>query len=151
MNAWLTILAIGGGTDGVVSCLAQLIRSLGSSLKEFVAIALILAVYCVGILGGIKDNAESTKKRQFIEVYLAMQIPVLNTSWFSYKVFALISYAAIVHPAAESLEFQWFVGADWELALFHGVAEVGVGINVIPALVLIWLRKFSALSVQPRT
>jgi len=140
--ALLNLVTVGGGTGGMTSCLPFLLQDVGKSLKDFFAVLLIFTAYFLGVFGGTIQNADFKKGRRLIATYLVLQVPVLNTSLMGFKFFALGAYAVIFHPAPVTFEFQWYIGSDWNLSLLHKVADAGIGINLIPLVIINALRVF---------
>jgi hypothetical protein len=111
------------------------------SVRECVAICGLLAVYFVGVFGGIiqRDSGKANKPCIF---FLLAQIPALQTPAITYHLISLFSYAIAFSNYPASLTFSWFFGTDWELSLLHSVAQNQYGVNLFPIGMLILLRLY---------
>jgi len=149
LHRWvLTIVAVGGGTSGVLSCVAAMEGT--RSASETLAVGFLMAIYMMGLIGGtIQSDYPSAARKLCIFFFLA-QIPVLESAAISYRLLGPFSYTIAVsfHPA--TLNFSWFLGTDWELSLVQKTARTSVGLNLVP-LALTVLTGFNNWKVEKCT
>jgi hypothetical protein len=138
-SALLSILTIGGGTSGVLSCLIWLVNR-HSSAREVVAVSLVAAVYMLGIWAGIACQRHSARGQKWVKVFLFAQVPVLQSSLVSFKCTALYSYTVIFYWKILTLNAGGYLGDDWELSWLHATPNVATGVNLLPLgmMSLIW-------------
>ena len=138
----LTILTVGGGTAGIVSCVSALERA--QSVSETLAIGNLLLIYAVGVGGGLVRKEYPQRGFNLCQIFFLAQVPVFQTSSISYHISALFSYAVTFSPQQLALTFSWFFGSDWELSISHHVTSSFYGVNVIPIAALMLNRSFFA-------
>lgn len=138
----LTILTVGGGTAGVVSC----VTALGQvhSVSEAVALGSLFLFYAIGMGGGVVRKEYPQRGFKLCQIFFLAQIPVFQTSSISYHISALFSYAITFSPQQLDLTFSWFFGSDWEFSISKNVTSSFYGVNVIPIAALMLNRLFSA-------
>jgi hypothetical protein len=139
--ALLSVMTIGGGTNGVLSCLIWLVNS-HASVREFAAVCLLMALYVIGIWSGIVWQSERERGKYLAKIFLFAQVPVLQSRLISFKLWAVGSYTVVFYPKSLAFDAGWYLGSDWELSLLHATPNAGIGINLLPfALVsLLWSR-----------
>jgi hypothetical protein len=75
-------------------------------VREGVAIGALLAIYLMGVFGGVTQG-DSPKLNKMCRFFLLAQIPVLQTQAITYHLISLFSFAiAFTSPA--NLTFSWF-------------------------------------------
>jgi hypothetical protein len=138
-NALLSVLTIGGGTSGVLSCLIWLVNR-HSSTREIAVVSLLAAVYALGIWAGIACQGHSPRGPKWAKTFLLAQVPVLQSPLVSFKCTALCSYTVIFYWKILTLDASWYLGDDWELSLLHSAPDVAMGVNLLPLglMSLIW-------------
>jgi hypothetical protein len=138
-NALLSVLTIGGGTSGVLSCLIWLVNR-HSSAREVVAVSLVAAVYMLGIWAGIACQRQSARGQKWMKVFLFAQVPVLQSPLVSFKCTALCSYTVIFYWKILTLNAGWYLGDDWELSWLRAMPDLATGVNLLPLgmMSLIW-------------
>ena len=139
---WLvTILTVGGGTAGVVSCVTALEQV--HSISEAVALGSLLLIYAIGVGGGAVRREYPQMGFCLCQVFFLAQVPVWQTASLSYHISSFFSYAVTFAPEKPALTFSWFFGSDWEFSI-HSATSSAFGVNVIPIGMLILMRFLSA-------
>jgi hypothetical protein len=133
-RAILLIATLGGGTSGALLCIGGLGRA--GSGRATLAILLLCALYALGIAAGLRLYKDAGKSMRLAAPYLALQIPVVQASAFTYKFWAVAAYAISFYPTSVAFDTSWFIGTYWELAVFGPAREFGIGINVVPIVLL---------------
>jgi hypothetical protein len=128
--ALISVLAIGGGTNGALSCLIWLANN-PVAVRDFVAVSFLGALYVLGIWSGILWQSERGRGARLVRIFLAAQSPMLESKIVSFKLWAIGSYAVVFHPKSLAFDAGWYLGSDWELSLFHAVPDTTVGINLL--------------------
>ena len=137
-DAILLVATLGGGTSGVLLFIGAL--SLSHSRRETFALLLLCAVYALGIWAGVSLHRHAAKWTRLTALYLAFQIPVVQSAAFTYKLWAVAGYAFMYFPTSVAFGTDWFIGTYGELATFGPAREIGIGLNVVPIALLILLR-----------
>lgn len=137
--ALLSVVTIGGGTNGVLSCFIWLANN-RSNVREFVAVSFLSTLFALGIWSGVAWHIEKIRGVRLVKVFLAIQCPVLKSSIVSFKLWAVGSYSVIFQPQQMAIDAGWYLGSDWELALFHSVSDPAIGVNLLPLglMSLLW-------------
>ncbi len=143
-GALLLVVTVGGGTNGIWSCLIW-IASRHSSAHELVAVSALAALYGLGVWAGITWQFERARSRKLVRAFLMAQIPVLQTQILSFKFCTLASYTVIFHCKSLVLDAAWYLGADWEFSLFHSAPDAVIGLNLLPFAVMSLLRNPSVI------
>ena len=138
----LTILTVGGGTAGIVSCVTAIEQV--HSISEAVALGSLLLIYAVGVVGGVVRKEYPQRGFNLCQIFFLAQIPVFQTSSISYHISALFNYAVTFSPQQLALTFTWFLGSDWEFSISPNVTSSFYGVNVIPIAALMLNRLFYA-------
>jgi hypothetical protein len=133
----LLVATLGGGTSGVLLSLRGLSHS--HSKGDAVAVLLLGAVYALGIWAGVSLHRHNAKWARLTVVYLAFQIPVVQSTAFTYKLWALAAYEFLYFPASVVFGTDWFTGTFGELSVFGSAREFAIGINVVPIALLVLL------------
>jgi hypothetical protein len=140
--AVMTVASVGGGCGGIVSCLLMLLGIAEPSIKQVVGILLITSIYFLGVTSGLLQHVDPRRSFRLFKIYLITQIPITKSFLFSYKLFSLASCSIVLHPKSSNLDFGWQLGSDWELSVFHPAVDSGIGINIVPLFLWIFLRRF---------
>jgi len=137
--ALVSVMTIGGGTNGVLSCLIWLVNS-HASVREFAAVCFLMALYGLGIWSGVVWQSERDRGKYLAKIFLFAQVPVLQSRLISFKLWAVGSYTVVFYPKSPTFDAGWYLGSDWELSLLHATPNTGIGMNLLPfALVaLLW-------------
>jgi hypothetical protein len=133
-RAILLVATLGGGTSGALLCIGALGRA--GSGRAILGILLLCAIYVLGIAAGLSLYKYAGKSMRLAALYLALQIPVVQASAFTYKLWAVAAYAISFYPTSVAFDTSWFIGTYWELAVFGPTKEFGIGINVVPIALL---------------
>jgi hypothetical protein len=133
-DAILLVATLGGGTSGALLSIRGL--SLSDSRRETLAILLLCAVYGLGVWAGVSLHRHAAKWTWLTALYLAFQIPVVQSAALTYKLWAVAAYAFLYFPTSVAFGTDWFIGTYGELTTFGPAREIGIGINVVPIALL---------------
>jgi len=136
MDAVVTLASVGGGCGGVISRILIFIGMTDPSIMQFVGILVVVGLYLLGVASGLLQYADPPRSARLFRTYLIAQIPITKSFALSYKLFSLARFSIVLNPGSHSLDFGGQLGADWQLAVFHPAPEVGLGINLVPVLLL---------------
>lgn len=136
-HAILLIATLGGGTAGALICITALMSSPHAG-GETIAFLVLCGLYTFGVVAGLDLHRESGR-RHLGALFLALQVPVLQTAAFTYKFWVLGAYVLLFYPTSVEFGTTWFVGTSAKLTVFGPAIEFEIGINVIPIALLVLL------------
>jgi hypothetical protein len=137
--ALLLVVTIGGGTNGVLSCLVYL-ASNQATVREAVAVVLLMSIYGCGLYSGIAWQNRGMANENLPKLFLYAQVPVLQSKLICFKLWALGSYTVVFHPKEFVFDAGYYLGNYWEFSLLQAPHEAGIGVNILPfsLIYLIW-------------
>jgi len=102
-EAILLVATLGGGTSGALVALVELSR--GHSGPATTAYLLVLfALYTLGIVAGLSLHRHAHNWVRIAALYLALQIPVVQSVAFTYKLWSVAAYAFSFYPKSGDFE-----------------------------------------------
>lgn len=145
LSAWRqrikAVIAIGGGVSGLIANFADHRGSM-PLLANFVWL-LFFFVYLWGVWIGLRIMEQQLPAEREFKIFLLLQVPLLQSSFFSFFFAALGSTTIMLRPSG-MLDFGWTIGSGWTFSLLTPQAEAGIGMNLLPVIFLLLLRFMSS-------
>jgi len=129
-------LAVGGGASGLIVSLAGG-EGLSSPLA-FVIWVVFELLYAAGVWVGLRLIENDPGAWKWLKIYLWLQVPVLQTAAITFDFGSLMSFSW-VYAGAGTFRFVYTPTSGWAFSLFTAQPALGLGVNVLPACVLLAL------------
>jgi hypothetical protein len=129
-------LVVTGGLSGLIVTVSDF-NAIASPLAYLIG-GLFAFLYSLGLLAGIRLLEGDPTAARKVKVYLSFQIPVIQSDLLSYS-FASIGLVDVVFRGAGILDLNYSVGSGWAFSLFTDEDLSGIGINLVPCVILVML------------
>jgi hypothetical protein len=137
--ALLSVVTVGGATNGFLSCLIWLLNNQPSH-RQIGVVLLLAALYLFGIWSGIAYKINEQKGRNLAKIFLIIQIPVIQSGVISFKFWALGACTVLFDLKSLTFDLGGHLGSNWEFTLLVATHENIIGVNLLPWVVmsLLW-------------
>jgi hypothetical protein len=129
-------LAVAGGASGLVTSFTG-VSELSLALA-FAIWVVFVGLYAAGVWIGLRLIENEPGTWRLLKAYLWVQVPVLQTYAFTYFFGSLLSFSW-VYGGGGTFRFAFAPASGWTLALFTAQPAFGIGLNAVPACVLLVL------------
>jgi hypothetical protein len=134
------VIAIGGGVSGIITSIADASGPI-SLLGRAIWFGFI-CLYAMGILIGIRIVEGDVGGASTFRKYLWLQVPLIQSNFFSYF-FSAVGSITIFYRGGFVFDFAWVLGGAWTFSLFTVQPQSGIGINVVPVILILLLKVLS--------
>ena len=140
MNKWvrcvLIVLEIGGGFTGLSMTLASLTRGVSMPAHAVIGFGAFVCVFLFGIVSGLALVDKSEMGIVLSAVYQVVQIPIVSSSWVTYRLFSGVQIAIQWSGGKSGLSVD--CGARSFFAWTHG-ESLQIGVNVLALGLFLYL------------
>jgi hypothetical protein len=129
-------LAVAGGASGLVTSFTG-VSELSLALA-FAIWLMFVGFYAAGVWIGLRLIENEPGTWRLLKAYMWVQVPVVQTYAFTYFFGSLLSFSW-VYGGGVTFRSVYGPASGWTLALFTEQPAFGIGINAVPACVLLAL------------
>jgi hypothetical protein len=126
------IVGIGSGIAGLNTLPAILLRS--GDVASFVFCGAVGLLYAYGVLGGARLFDGHPRGKRDFEIFLWLQVPILQSYVLSYYLASIVSFSVIWH-GTKNLDLIFVPLSGWTLSFFSAIPTSGLGINCVPIVI----------------
>jgi hypothetical protein len=136
----IVFLEIGGGTLGIVILLSHFSHE---SITAIIIYVFAILYYAFGITAGILLAESNSKGVSWSKIYQLLQIPLINSPFFSYMVTSGGYICLVISTGATNIDLKAFLGSNIYISVFHGSSPWSVGVNFLGIAAFLLLRKYN--------